>query len=162
MPVPKLRPLDLVAAEWNGRQAVFARDYEGLLPSPVLLPLPVFLIALFLDGRRDALEVQVEYARLTGGEILPRSDLDRVIADLDAHHLLETPSLEERRRVIETAYRAAPHRLPAHSGVSYPADPGALEAALSGFLDGAGPPAPTARGSRGLGLRGLLAPHIDF
>src|SRR2546426_6575782 len=71
MPVPKLRPLDLVATEWNGRQAVFARDYEGLLPSPVLLPLLVFLVALFLDGRREALEVQVEYARLTGGGVLP-------------------------------------------------------------------------------------------
>ena len=162
MPVPKLRPLDLVAAEWNGRQAVFARDYEGLLPSPVLLPLPVFLIALLLDGRREALDVQAEYARLTGGEILPRSDLDRVIEDLDAHHLLETPRLEERRREIEAAYRAAPHRPPAHAGVSYPADPGALGAALRGFLDAAGSPAPDPQGSRGSGVRGLLAPHIDF
>jgi AmmeMemoRadiSam system protein B len=162
MPVPKLRPLDLVAGEWNGRQAVFARDYEGLLPSPVLLPLPVFLVALFLDGRRDPLEVQAEYARLTGGEILPRSDLDRVIEDLDAHHLLETPRLEERRRQLDAAYRAAPHRPPAHAGASYPADPGALGAALRGFLDAAGSSAPTPHGSDGLGLRGVLAPHIDF
>ncbi len=162
MPVPRLRPLDLVAAEWNGRQAVCARDSEGLLPSPVMLPLPVFLVALFLDGRREALDVQVEYARLTGGEVLPRGDLDRIIEDLDAHHLLETPRLDRRRREIEAAYRAAPHRLLAHAGASYPADPEALGAALQGYLDAAGPRPSPGPGSRARSVRGLLAPHIDF
>jgi len=57
MPVPKLRSLDLVAGQWNGQQAVVARDHEGLLDSPVLLPLPVFLVALLLDGRREVLDV---------------------------------------------------------------------------------------------------------
>ncbi len=71
MPVPKLRPLDLVAGQWNGQRAAVARNDEGLLESPVLLPLPVFLVALVLGGRREALDVQVEYARLTGGQILP-------------------------------------------------------------------------------------------
>ncbi|TMI89800.1 MAG: AmmeMemoRadiSam system protein B [Bacillati bacterium ANGP1] len=164
MPVPKLRPLDLVAGEWQGRRAVYARDYEGLLESPVLLPLPVFLVALLLDGRREIIEVQGEYARLTGGTILPRGDLDRIIQDLDAHHLLETPRLAQRRRDVEQAYRAAPHRAPAHAGVSYPADPAALAATLEGFLSAAaigrpggdGDPAPARR------PRGLLAPHIDF
>jgi len=127
-----------------------------------MLPLPVFLVALCLDGHREALDVQVEYARLTGGEILPRRDLDRIIDDLDAHHLLETPRLEQRRREIAAAYRAAPHRMPAHAGASYPADPGALRAALQGYLDAAGPAPLADPGSRGRAIRGLLAPHIDF
>ena len=139
MPVPKLRPLDLVAGQWNGQQTVVARDYEGLLESPVLLPLPVFLVALLLDGRRAPLDVQVEYARLTGGEILPRPDLDRIIDDLDRHHLLESPRLDRLRREIETAYRAAPHRSPAHAGTAYPSDPAVLGATLKGFLDAANP-----------------------
>jgi len=148
MPVPKLRPLDLVAGEWQGRRAVYARDYEGLLESPVLLPLPVFLVALLLDGRREIIEVQGEYARLTGGTILPRGDLDRIIQDLDAHHLLETPRLAQRRRDVEQAYRAAPHRAPAHAGF--------LSAAAIGRPGGDGDPTPARR------PRGLLAPHIDF
>src|SRR5713226_3570621 len=113
MPVPKLRPLDLVAGEWSGRQAVYARDYEGLLESPVLLPLPVFLVALLLDGHREIIDVQAEYARLTGGAILPSWDLDKIIQDLDARHLLETPGLALRRQELAQAYRAAPHRRPA-------------------------------------------------
>ena len=173
MPVPKLRPLDLVAGEWQGRRAVYARDYEGLLESPVLLPLPVFFVALLLDGRREIIDVQGEYARLTGGTILSREDLDRIIQDLDAHHLLETPRLAQRRRDVEQAYRAAPHRSPAHAGVSYPADPAGLAAALQGFLTAAEDGRPARDGgkanrseewSQGNGRRprGLLAPHIDF
>lgn len=161
MPVPKLRPLDLVAGQWNGQQAVVARDHEGLLESPVLLPFPVFLVAILLDGCREPLDVQAEYARLTGGQLLPQPDLDRIIGDLDLHHLLETPRLAQRRREIGAVYRAAPHRLPAHAGASYPADPAALGAALQRFLDAApqGPDDDPRRRSR---VRGVLAPHIDF
>jgi len=161
MPVPKLRPLDLVAGQWNGRQTVVARDYEGLLESPVLLPLPVYLVALLLDGRREALDVQVEYARLTGGQILPRPDLDRIIADLDHHHLLESPDLERHRREVEMAYRAAPHRSPAHAGTAYPADPAALGATLQRFLD-TDATGPGKDRSPDSAVRGVLAPHIDF
>jgi len=161
MPVPKLRPLDLVAGQWNGRQTVVARDYEGLLESPVLLPLPVYLVALLLDGRREALDVQVEYARLTGGQILPRPDLDRIIGDLDHHHLLESPDLERYRREVEMAYRAAPHRSPAHAGTAYPADPAALGATLQRFLD-TEETGPGKDRSPDSVVRGVFAPHIDF
>jgi len=165
MPVPKLRPLDLIAGEWSGRQAVLTRDYEGLLESPVLVPLPVFLVAILLDGQREVVDVQVEYARLTGGEILPQWDLDRIIADLDAHLLLDTPRLAARRLEIEEAYRAAPCRSLAHAGVSYPADQDALRAGLQACMDDASatPSETPASGPAAIdGVRGLLAPHIDF
>jgi len=161
MPVPKLRPLDLVAGEWNGQQVVYARDHEGLLGSPVLLPLPVFMVALLLDGRRHVTDVQAEFARLSGGEILFSADLDRIIGDLDAHHLLETPALDARRRELEEAYRAAPYRPMAHAGLSYPADAEALTAALRGFMDDPGSPS-AASHPDGSPARGILAPHIDF
>jgi len=138
MPVPKLRALDLVAGERNWRQAVLTRDYEGLLDSPVLLPLPVFMVALLLDGQREPIDVQVEYARLTGGEILPRWNLDRIIADLDSHHLLDTPHLKARRLEIEEAYRDAPCRSLSHAGASYLVDPPALRLQLQGRIQPAG------------------------
>ncbi len=159
MPVPRLRPLDLIATQWNGRQVVCARDYEGLLDSPVLLPVPVVAVALLLDGRREARDVQVEYARLTGGELLPSWELDRIIRDLDAHGLLDSPALEARRREIAAAYRAAPHRAMAHAGLSYPADPTALARTLRGYLDAGGDGAPAGDGGC---PPGILAPHIDF
>lgn len=154
MPIPKLRPLDLVETEWNGQQVVCARDYEGLLDQPVLLPLPVVLVALLLDGRRDLRDVQVAYARLTGGDLLPSWDLERIIRDLDAHGLLESPALEARRREVADAYRRAPARAMAHAGTTYPADPALLRRTLDRYLDDGAPPAAPPRG--------ILAPHIDF
>ncbi len=171
MPVPRLRPLDLVTTEWNGQQVVCARDYEGLLDSPVVIPLPVVLVALLLDGRREIPDVQADYARLTGGTVLPSPDIERIIQDLDAHSLLVSPALDARRREIAAEYRGAPHRAPSHAGLSYPDDPGALSSLLRGYLqlaDGSLVEADGVPGTgqtaapRGSAPRGILAPHIDF
>jgi AmmeMemoRadiSam system protein B len=156
--LPKLRPLDFIAVEWQGERVVCARDYEGLLDGPVIVPLPIMLVALLLDGRRDAAGVQVEYARMAGGALLPPAQLDRIIRDLDAHGLLESPALEARRRAAADAYRAAPHRAMAHAGSAYPAEPEACAAVLRRYLATGGAAAAPA----GRPPRGLLAPHIDF
>ena len=159
-PLPRLRALDFIRTEWNGERVVCARDYEDLLDGPVLLPLPIMLIALLLDGLRDAGAVQAEYTRLSGGLPLPSAELDRIVRDLDAHGLLDSPVLADRRRAVADAYRAAPHRPMAHAGTAYPSDPAACAAALERYLAGARPPA---NGSAPAAApRGILAPHIDF
>jgi len=191
MPVPRLRSLDFIATEWRGQRVICVRDHEGLLGAPVFLPLPVVTVAMLLDGRREVRDVQVEYLRLTGGILLPSWDIDRIIHDLDAHALLESPRLEARRREVAAAYRAAPYRRMAHADLSYPADPQALAEALDGYLQAAegasgsvtpasaGPGVPQDEAARlgtpgrsGAGVyvgttasvspRGVLAPHIDF
>jgi MEMO1 family protein len=156
--LPRLRPLDFVTAEWNGERVVCGRDYEGLLDGPVILPLPIMLVALLLDGRRDLQAVQAEYMRLSGGLPLPSADLDRIVRDLDAHGLLDSPALEGRRRTVAEVYRAAPHRAMAHAGTAYPRDPAVCAAALDRYLAAVaeGGPVPVAP------PRGILAPHIDF
>lgn len=159
-PLPRLRPLDFVSVEWNGERVVCARDHEGLLDGSVLLPLPIMLVALLLDGRRDAGAVQVEYARLSGGMLLPPADLDRIVRELDAHGLLDSPALAARRRAAAHAYRAAPHRAMAHAGTAYPAEPAACSAVLDRYLlDAGGPGNGTVPAAA---PRGILAPHIDF
>jgi AmmeMemoRadiSam system protein B len=158
-PLPRLRPLDFVTAEWNGERVVCARDYEGLLDGLVIIPLPVVLVALLLDGRRDAQAVQGDYARLSGGMLLRAEDLDRIVRDLDAHGLLESPALIVRRRAVADAYRAAPHRAMAHAGTAYPAAPDACAAALARYLRAAGNGDGAAASAY---PRGILAPHIDF
>ncbi|HKV43655.1 MAG TPA: AmmeMemoRadiSam system protein B [bacterium] len=94
--------------------------------------------------------------------ILPRVDLDRVIGDLDAHYLPETPRLAQRRGEIARAYRAAPHRPPAHAGLAYPNEPRASAATLEGFLRGPAMGAGSADAVRNAHPRGILAPHIDL
>src|SRR5215469_9599129 len=113
--LPRLRPLDFVTVDWDGERVVCARDHEGLLKGPVIVPVPIMLVALLLDGRRDAVAVQVEYARLSGGMLLPPADLDRIVRDLDAHGLLDSPALAARRRAAADEYRASSRRAMAHA-----------------------------------------------
>ena len=158
--LPRLRPLDFVTAEWDGERVACARDHEGLLKGPVIVPLPIMLVALLLDGRRDAVAVQVEYARLSGGMLLPPADLDRIVRDLDMHGLLDSPALAARRRAAAEEYRASSHRVMAHAGTAYPAEPSACAALLERWLGGAGSRA--GDGATASWPRGILAPHIDF
>jgi AmmeMemoRadiSam system protein B len=166
--LPRLRPLDFVPAEWDGERVVCARDHEGLLEGPVIVPLPIMLVALLLDGRRDAVAVQVEYARLSRGVLLPPADLDRIVRDLDTHGLLDSPALAARRRAAADEYRASAHRAMAHAGSAYPAEPAACATLLERWLGGAGSSAAAGQASRPRGAgaaswpRGILAPHIDF
>ncbi|MDR7490631.1 MAG: AmmeMemoRadiSam system protein B [Armatimonadota bacterium] len=157
MPLPKLRPLDAYPVRVDGRDLVCLRDLEGIVPDPVLLPPRTFLIASLLDGASDAVDVQAEYARRTGGELLFSWDLQRVIDELDRHGLLLTERFAERRRAVIEAYNAAPERPPFHAGKSYPADPRALVEELDRHL-GAVVPAELA----GVRPRGVVAPHIDL
>lgn len=158
--LPRLRPLDVVTAQWDGERVVCVRDHEGLLAGPVIVPLPIMLVALLLDGRRDAVAVQVEYARLSGGMLLPPAELDRIVRDLDAHGLLDSPALAVRRRAAADEYRAAPHRAMAHAGTGYPAEPEACAAMLGRWLEGGGSGAEARTAASW--PRGILAPHIDF
>ena len=155
--LPRLRPLDVFPVRQGGESLIAVRDPEGLVEGVMLLPPLVYLVAALLDGRRTAVEVQAEYVRRSGGDLLVGEDLRRVVEELDRVGLLETDTLEARRRAVEDAFRASPVRAARHAGASYPEDPQALRAALDGYLGGAD-------GGELVGLspRGIIAPHIDF
>jgi len=158
MALPRLRSsLDAYPVRVNGRDFVALHDPEGVADSPVVIPSRAFLIATLLDGRRDLRDIQVEYARWSGGDLLFSWDLQRLIEDLDRHGLLESEALRARREAIEAAFRAAPVRQPAHAGTAYPADPDALRETLAGYLEGV-----RAEELADLRPRGIVAPHIDL
>lgn len=155
--LPRLRALDLVPVRVDGRPAVAVHDPEGIVEDTVLLPLPVAEVALLLDGTRDALDVQVEYARRHRGELLPSAEVRRIVEELDRWGLLDTERARARRRALEDAFRRRAERPPYFAGRSYPAEPDALRAQVRGYLDAvdAGRLPPTSP-------RGVVAPHVDF
>jgi len=157
MPLPKLRPLDAYPVRVDGRDLICLRDLEGIVPDPVLVPPRTFLIASLLDGAADVVDVQAEYARRTGGELLFSWDLQQIMDELDRHGLLLTERFEERRRAVAEAYAAAPERPAFHAGRSYPAAPQALAEELDRHLAGVGPEELV-----GVRARGVVAPHIDL
>ncbi len=157
MPLPKLRPVEFFSVRVHGREMVGVRDPEGIVEDTLLLPPPVALVASLLDGKREIVDVQTEYARRSGGEILLRADLERIVTELDEAGLLLTESYQDRRRKLLEAYRRAEVREAYHAGRSYPSDPETLRAMLHRYLETVNPTE-----LLGLRPRGVIAPHIDF
>jgi len=158
MLLPRLRAgLDAYPLRVDGRDLICIRDHEGILDEPVLISRKAFLIASMLDGESSALDIQARYARLTGGELLFTSELERVVRELDGRGLLQNERYAERRRAIEAAFLASPVRPAYHAGRSYPADPAVLGRELDGYLGGVAPDE-----LAGMVPRGAVAPHIDF
>jgi len=155
--LPRLRPLDFFPVRQGGETVIAVRDPEGFVDGVLLLPPLVYFIAALLDGRRTAADVQAEYVRRSGGELLLRADLQRLLAELDRVGLLETDAFAARRRAVEEAFRASPVRAAQHAGASYPEDPDELRAVLDGYLGGV-----DTGELDGLTPRGIIAPHIDF
>jgi AmmeMemoRadiSam system protein B len=141
----------------DGRDFVAVHDAEGLSDGPVILAAKAFLIASFLDGHRDVRDIQIEYARWSGGDLVLSSDVERLVAELDRRGLLESESLQARRDAVENAFSAAAVRLPAHAGTGYPAEADALRGQLQGYLSAAAP-----EEIAGLRPRGIVVPHIDL
>ncbi|MDR7535235.1 MAG: AmmeMemoRadiSam system protein B [Armatimonadota bacterium] len=158
MALPRLRPaLDAYPVRLNGRDLIAVRDPEGVAEKPVLLSPQTFFVALLLDGTRDVLDVQAEYARRSGGTLLFSWDLQRIVEDLDRHGLLESETLRARREAIDREFRASPVRAPFHAGTAYPAEAGALRRILAEYLAGVAQDE-----LANLEPRGIVAPHIDL
>jgi AmmeMemoRadiSam system protein B len=156
--LPRLRPnLDAYPVRLGGRDLVAVRDPEGVAEKPILLSPQAFFIATLLDGIRDVLDVQAEYAHRSGGNLLFSWDLQRVVEELDRHGLLESDALRARRQTIEAEFRGAPVRAPFHAGTAYPSDPDELRRSLEQHLGAA-----VREELDGLQPRGIIAPHIDL
>ncbi|MBI2901905.1 MAG: AmmeMemoRadiSam system protein B [Planctomycetes bacterium] len=162
MNLPRLRPLDVVPVEHEGKTMFRARDNEGIIEQEVVLPPVVFVVWSMLDGSVGLADLQDRIAERFKGTKIPLQDLENIVRDLDEHFLLESDRLAERRREIADAYRNAPHRPPKFAGLSYSKSPVQLSIELDGYFKGekgAGLPDGSAAGEE---VRGVIAPHIDF
>ena len=159
---PRIRAVEAFRVQHDGQQLIAIRDPAGYTASILLLsPVVIELMSLF-DGRHSLLDIQAELVR-RHGEIVPRADIEQVIATLDEHGFMDSARFAAVRDELDGRYLAASTRPAAHAGGAYPADPEELRATMTGFFeapDGAGPLAPDA--ARAGRVRGLIAPHIDF
>lgn len=168
MDTPRLRPVEAFPVEIEGRRLLALRDPAGLAERTVLVPFELAPVLASLDGRHTLLDLQVEYVRALGGQLVRRADLEEIVELLDRAHLLDSPAFAAHKTALAEAFRAAPHRPAAHAGASYPDDPGLLAAQLAAFereAGGTGGDPGVARDSgapAGGDLALLVAPHIDL
>ena len=155
MEVPKLRQVEALPVEVEGRKMIGLRDPLGISPEVLFLSPEAFFIASLMDGKNSLRDIQAAYMRRFG-ELIFTERIEDLIRELDAHYLLETPNFLEHLERLKEEFRHSQVRQAAFAGKSYPATKEALQRELAGFFSRVPPQ------TRGEKLRGLIAPHIDF
>ncbi len=186
---PRLRNIELLPAP-DG-DGLFIRDPLGVCEQTLVLSAGAVRVLPWFDGEHSVRDIQFEIARGTGG-IVHSEQLEKLIAALDEHLLLDGERFDARFAEIVREFREAPVRRAVHAGQSYPADAAELRAWLASFyVDPRGPgvaPIPPSRagGQRASGdgdarnagdaadasaashapsserVRAIVAPHIDL
>jgi MEMO1 family protein len=157
---PRLRAIEAFPVEQDGERYLALRDPAGYTSAVVMLPLGLLDILALFDGGHDVSDIQAEIGR-GPGEPVTREHIETLIAALDEHGFLDSETFAARREAVDRAFLTATSRRAHHAGGAYPGDADGLRATMDGFFAppaGPGPVAPF----RGGGLRGLVAPHIDF
>jgi AmmeMemoRadiSam system protein B len=159
-PAPRLRGIEAFPVEHGGERYVALRDPAGYTAAVVMLPVELLDVLALFDGEHDVREIQATL-EAAHGERVPREQLEKLIATLDEHGFLDSPAFATRREATDRAFLALASRPATHAGGAYADDPERLRAAMDAFFAPPAGPGPI-EPFRGGGVRGLVAPHIDF
>jgi len=155
---PKLRPIDIVPLQTQGRQAYLLRDPERLSPHEVVVPADVIYLISQFDGTHTVREAQVSYVRRFG-TLLTTDKIADLLRRLDEAVLLDTERFREFRAKVEADFRARPTRAAAHAGQSYEEGAGAFVTAWEPRLAAASIPEDFALDEH---RPALIVPHYDM
>ena len=158
---PKLRAIDIVPVQLNGRPHLLLRDPLQLTDKMLVVSVQAGLLLALLDGTRTLREIQVDLMRLTG-ELVMSDQIEGLLRQLDECLFLENERFREALVAAVESYRKSPFRPPILAGNAYPADGQALKAMLDSFFEPPkGPGRPSGR-RYSQPLKAVVAPHIDF
>jgi AmmeMemoRadiSam system protein B len=150
---PRLRPIEVLPMEHEGRPMLLLRDPEQLLPVALTVSQQILPILRLLDGKNSILDIQAATCRATGG-LVYREQIEQILAKLDEALLLDSEHYRAQRARIEREFLAAPVREATHAGGAYPADADAYREEMDRHRSSLPAPAGT--------LVGIVSPHIDY
>jgi AmmeMemoRadiSam system protein B len=145
----------------SGQTLICLQDPQNVSESALFLTPPVYFIVSLLDGQHSILDIQTAYMRRFG-EILYSEKIQEVIEQLDENLFLEGERFQEALRQAEERFNAAPAREPVFAGKSYENDPERLKVQIGSYFAGPDGPGPLEKKTETKGLKGVVAPHIDF
>lgn len=148
-----------IKGEAEGKKFLILQDPEKISEN-VMMSAELEPILLMMNGNNSLLDIQVELTRRSGGEIVPFDEVKRLIMEMDARMLLDSPRFRETMDMSAQFWRASKLRKPFHAGQAYERNPQKLREMLDSFYDADdGPGRPQKNGEF---VKGLLAPHIDI
>ena len=137
------------------------QDPQNISGKALFLSPPLYFIVSLFDGQHSILDIQAEYMRKFG-EFLYTEKLQEIITQLDEALFLEGERFQEALRQKEESFKKSQFREAAFAGKSYEEDPERLKVQLEGYFSGANGPEPLGEKKGINGLKGVVAPHIDF
>jgi hypothetical protein len=155
--------LEAVPVEHDGERRIALRDPAGYTAHVAVLPIALLDLVSLFDGEHSVAQIQA-VLRGRHGQAPTAEQIGALIESLDEAGFLESERFIARRSSVEQSWRQSDVRPAAHAGGAYEGDARALTAQIDGFFthaDGPGAANPPASGAV-TGLRGLIAPHIDF
>jgi hypothetical protein len=117
---PKLRAIDIVPVQFNGRPHLLLRDPLQLTDKMLVVSVQAGLLLALLDGTRTLREIQVDLMRLTG-EFVMSDQIEGLLRQLDECLFLENERFRKALADAADAYRKSPFRNPSLAGNAYPA-----------------------------------------
>jgi AmmeMemoRadiSam system protein B len=96
------------------------------------------------------------------GQFLYTEKLEEIINQLDEALFLEGERFQEALRQKEESFKKVPFREAMFAGKSYEGDPERLKVQLEGYFSGLNGPGSLGEKKGTNGLKGVVAPHIDF
>jgi len=158
---PKLRNINIFPVQNSGQTLLCLQDPQNISERALFLSPPLYFIVSLFDGQHSILDIQAEYMRRCG-EFLYIEKLQEIISQLDENFFLEGERFQEALRQKEEGFKKASFREVIFAGKSYEGDPDGLRAQLEGYFRGASGPGSLGENKGTNGLKGVVAPHIDF
>ena len=161
MDYPKLRSVNAFPVQVSGQTVIHLQDPLAISEKSLFLPGPVYFIVSLFDGQHSLLDIQAEYMRQFG-EFLFTDRIQEIVTLLEENFYLEGDRYREALREREEQFKKAPLREPFLAGKSYEGDPLRLQRQLEQYFQSPEGPGPLGERKGGNGLKGVVAPHIDF
>jgi AmmeMemoRadiSam system protein B len=158
---PKLRSINIFPVQSSGQAMLCLQDPQNISEKALFLSPPLYFIVSLFDGQHSLLDIQTEYMRRFG-EFLYTEKLQEIVNQLDEALFLEGERFQEALRQKEESFREAPFREAIFAGKSYEEDPDKLKTQLEGYFNGTDGPGSLGEKKDTNGLKGVVAPHIDF
>ena len=162
MDYPKLRAVEVFPVKMDGQDLICFRDPMKIAENMVFLPTQALPVISMFDGNHSVRDIQEAYMR-AHGELIYSDQILEIALGLDEYYLLDSDRFHSYHQKLQSDFADAQLRKASVVGNGYNADPDSLRSMLDGFfsLDG-GPGTGPRQPASPPGLKGFVAPHIDF
>ena len=163
-PVPRMRHVDVIPVEVQGRRAFYLRDPLAFAPEPLVLGAAGLFVVSQLDGRHTAEQVRGATLRQFPGSDIGLAEIRRLLGELSKGCYLDDHVAAARIARVRAEFERAEVRPAWHAGTAYPHDPRELAAMLDRCFAAA--PVQTAEAAVPADsthqLAAVMCPHIDL